>query len=60
MFFVDNMAKNSKEKINKDIYLILDELKKNSHSSVNEIANNYVLEEWVLFGDPTLKIGGYT
>jgi hypothetical protein len=54
------MAKSSKEKINKDLYLILDELKKNSHSSVNEIANNYVLEEWVLFGDPTLKIGGYT
>jgi hypothetical protein len=25
----------------------------------NKLANNYVLEEWALFGDPTLKIGGY-
>jgi hypothetical protein len=25
----------------------------------NTLANNYVLEEWALFGDPSLKIGGY-
>jgi hypothetical protein len=25
----------------------------------NKLANNYVLEEWALIGDPTLKIGGY-
>ena len=25
----------------------------------NDLANNYMLEEWALFGDPTLKIGGY-
>jgi len=25
----------------------------------NEISNHYVLEQWTLFGDPTLKIGGY-
>ena len=25
----------------------------------NKLANNQVLEEWILFGDPTLKIGGY-
>ena len=23
------------------------------------LANHYVLEQWTLFGDPTLKIGGY-
>jgi hypothetical protein len=25
----------------------------------NNLANNYCLEEWALFGDPTMKIGGY-
>lgn len=33
------MAKSSKDKINKDIQLILDELQKKSNSSVNDIAN---------------------
>ena len=26
----------------------------------HKLANFVVLEEWILLGDPTLKIGGYT
>ena len=25
----------------------------------NKLSNHYVIEQWTLFGDPTLKIGGY-
>jgi hypothetical protein len=25
----------------------------------NKLSNHYVLEQWTLFGDPTLKVGGY-
>jgi len=26
----------------------------------NKLSNHYVIEEWILLGDPTLKIGGYS